>query len=359
MTMEHILIYGAYGYTGQLITELVSEQSLAIILGGRNQEKLKKMAGEFDLEFRVFNLDIHDEVVDQLKDIQIVVNCAGPFSWTAEKMVEACLESGTDYLDITGEVDVFESLQSYDQQAKAKGIMIMPGTGFDVVPTDCVANYLAEKLPDADRLELAFHGMGKTSRGTTKSQVERLKVGGAIREKGILKVVPILSKSKEMIFTTPDGKEITKKTYLIPWGDVSTAYFSTGIPNIEVYQPFPKSMARMAKFTHYIRWLLKLRFYEKFMTWMQLKMYPPLKTGEIYGEGMMVRGTVSNDRGETVSVRLNTEDGYLFTARSTVTILKKMLSGEKKPGYQTPSSCFGYNLILEIANTSEFIEFSE
>jgi short subunit dehydrogenase-like uncharacterized protein len=357
--MEHILIYGAYGYTGQLITEMALEQSLAIILGGRNQEKLKKMADKFDLEYRVFGLDNHDEVVDQLKNIQIVVNCAGPFSWTAEKMVKACLVSRTDYLDITGEIDVFESLQSYDQQAKTKDIMVMPGTGFDVVPTDCVANYLSKKLPDADRLELAFHGMGKTSRGTTKSQVERLKVGGAIREDGILKVVPMLSKSKEMVFTTSDGKEITKGTYLIPWGDVSTAYFSTGIPNIEVYQHFPKSFARMAKSTRYIRWLLKLRFYEKFMTWMQLKLYPPLKSGEIYGKGTMVRGTVSNDKGESVSVRLNTEDGYLFTARSTVTILKKMLSGEKKPGYQTPASCFGYDLILEIPNTSEFIEFSE
>lgn len=357
--MEHILIYGAYGYTGQLITEMASEQSLPIIIGGRNQEKLKKMAEKLDLEYQVFTLDNHDGVVDQLKDIQIVVNCAGPFSWTAEQMVQACLESGTDYLDITGEVDVFESLQYYDQQAKTKEIMIMPGTGFDVVPTDCIANYLSKKLPDAERLELGFHGMGKISKGTTKTQVERLKEGGAIREDGILKVVPMLSKSKEMIFTTPDGIEITKKTYLIPWGDLSTAYFSTGIPNIEVYQSFPKSVARMAKSTHYMRWLLKLRFYEKFMTWMQLKLYPPLKTGEIYGTGMMVRGTVSNDRGESVSVRLNTEDGYLFTARSTVTILKKILSGEKKPGYQTPSSCFGYNLILEIPNTGEFIEFSE
>ncbi|MCE7733446.1 MAG: saccharopine dehydrogenase [Candidatus Heimdallarchaeota archaeon] len=351
-----ILIYGVYGYTGSLIAELAISQSLQIIIAGRDMYKVKTMAERLEVEYRFF--DLHpDELLFQFKDVLIVINCAGPFSSTAKVVAEGCLATNTHYLDITGEIDVFESLQRLNQQAQEKDIMIMPGTGFDVVATDCLAKYLSMKMPDADRLELSFHGMKKISPGTTKSQVERLKVGGGVREDGVLKVVPMLSKSQELSFVKDDGTKITKQTYLIPWGDLSTAYWTTKIANIEVYQHFPKSMVRLAKGSRYIRWLLKLKWYENFVKWMQLKMNPPLKIGETSESRMLVRGTVWDTEGNSLSARSSTSEGYQFTAEATVTIAQKILSGDFKAGYQTPAGCYGEELFNEIPNTSEFIEF--
>ncbi len=353
---KKILIYGAYGYTGYRITELAISQSLPVIIAGRDMYKVQTMARELNVEYRFF--DVHpDEFIFQFKDIHTVINCAGPFSSTANAVVEGCLETSTHYLDITGEIDVFESLQKVNQQAQEKGIMIMPGVGFDVVATDCLAKYLSDKMPTAERLELAFHGFIKSSAGTTKSQVERLKVGGGIRENGVLKVVPILSKSKELTFVKDDGTTVNKQTYLIPWGDLSTAYWTTKIPNIEVYQHFPKSMVRLAKISRYIRWLLKLKWYENFVKWIQLKFNPPLKIGDVNKTRMLVLGTVWDKDGNSISARLSTSEGYQFTAEASVTILRKILQGEYEVGYQTPAGCYGAKLLQEIPNTSEFIEY--
>ena len=351
-----ILIYGAYGYTGHLITELAISHSLPIIIAGRDMHKVKTMGEKLEVEYRFF--DLHpDELLFQFKDVHTVINCAGPFSTTAKIVAEGCLETNTHYLDVTGEIDVFESLQQLNKQAQEKGIMIMPGTGFDVVATDCLAKYLSNKVPTADKLELSFHGMKKISPGTTKSQVERLKVGGGIRESGVLKTVPMLSKSKELRFVKDDGTTLTKQTYLIPWGDLSTAYWTTKIPNIEVYQHFPKSMVRLAKGSRYIRWLLKLKWYENFVKWMQLKMNPPLKVGETTDSRMLIRGTVWDKQGNSLSARSSTSDGYQFTAEATITILQKILAGDFKAGYQTPAGCYGHELFYEIPNTTEFVEF--
>jgi short subunit dehydrogenase-like uncharacterized protein len=354
-----LLIYGSYGYTGKLIASQLLKTSIDSVLAGRNENKLKTQSEQSNYNFRVFDLKYPSEIDKNLQDVDLLLNCAGPFSKTAKILVEACLRTKTHYLDITGEIDVFEKLQEYDQQARVNGVMIMPGVAFDVVPTDCLAKYLHEKLPDATSLELAFHGMDKTSPGTTKSQIERLKVGGALRENGEIKIVPIFSEEKELVFVDANGQQFSKKTYLIPWGDISTAFVTTGIPNIKIYQTFAKlSLVKMGKLSRYIRWLLKIPWYEKFVIWIQLKTNPPLKPGEPEVEGGIVRGTVTNGT-NTINARVTILPGYEFSSKSGVHILTKVVAGKFKPGFQTPAGCYGASLLQEIPGTSEFIDFVE
>ncbi|HSN59517.1 MAG TPA: saccharopine dehydrogenase NADP-binding domain-containing protein, partial [Ferruginibacter sp.] len=152
MKSNTFLLYGANGYTGRLIARLASAYNLEPILAGRSRDPLEEMAKELNLTYRVISLDNEKELIAVLKEVKLVLHAAGPFQYTAKQMADACLKSGTHYLDINGDIAVFEMLKKYNQAAVDAGIMIMPGVGFDVVPTDCIALLLKNKLPDAIKL---------------------------------------------------------------------------------------------------------------------------------------------------------------------------------------------------------------
>ncbi|MDH5433019.1 MAG: saccharopine dehydrogenase NADP-binding domain-containing protein, partial [Gammaproteobacteria bacterium] len=173
-TQPKIMIYGANGYTGNLIAHLAKEQKLNTVLAGRNANAVNQMGESLGFACQVFGLDNIDEVVNQLKDIALVIHCAGPFSATAKPMMQACLQSQTHYTDITGEISVFELAHSLSKQAKQANVILCPGVGFDVIPTDCLASQLKEKMPDATHLAMAFDSAGKMSPGTAKTSVEGL-----------------------------------------------------------------------------------------------------------------------------------------------------------------------------------------
>ena len=164
--MKNFLIYGANGYTGELIAREAVERGLKPILAGRSQKKVEPLAKELDLICRTFALEDKKSLEYTLKEVDFVIHCAGPFSLTSKQMVEACMRLGKHYLDITGEIAVFEAMAARDEEAKKAEIMIMPGVGFDVVPSDCLAIHLKNRLPGATDLELAFYGLGRISHGT-------------------------------------------------------------------------------------------------------------------------------------------------------------------------------------------------
>jgi len=116
------------------------------------------------------------------------LNCAGPFKYTAEPLVEGCLRSRAHYLDITGEIPVYEAIQARNVQAKARGVMLLPGVGFDVVPTDCLAQHLKQRLPSATRLRLAFQSVGPAGLppSTQRTAIELLNYGDRVRRNGKL-----------------------------------------------------------------------------------------------------------------------------------------------------------------------------
>ncbi|MDH4057482.1 MAG: saccharopine dehydrogenase NADP-binding domain-containing protein [Cyclobacteriaceae bacterium] len=342
--MEEIIVYGSYGYTGKLIVEECRKKNLSIVLAGRNAESLEKQSKESGYPFKVVDIDDHDNLVDLLKQATVVIHCGGPFRHTAKKMVDACMETNTHYTDITGEYEVFELLAGYTNKAKQAGLMIMPGTGFDVVPSDCLALHLKNRLPTATNLQLAFAmSKGGLSRGTKKSMTEGLGFGGKIRKDGKLTMIRLGDKTMNIdfgAFKTP--------TLCIPWGDISTAWRSTGIPNIEVYTGATEGMISNARRSKYMNWLLRMKWVKNIML-NKIDKQPggpsqeKLLTGKSY-----LWGKVWNDKGEQSEARLETLSGYLLTAKTSVLIAEKILSGNFKPGYQTPAMCYGEDLILEI-----------
>ncbi len=260
-------------------------------------------------------------------------------------MVEACLRNKKHYLDITGEIAVFEALASKDEAAKQAGIMIMPGVGFDVVPSDCLAKHLKNRLPSADTLTLAFYGLGKISHGTQYTMTMNIGNGGAIRRDGEIENVPAAWKTREI-----DFGEVSKKAVTIPWGDVSTAFYTTGIPNIEVYTVLPPTNLKMLKYSRYFGWLMSIGFLKDFA----LRQIPEGgASDEERAEGKTyLWGEASDKEGNKVVSRLNTPEGYTLTALTALNIAEKILDGNFCAGFQTPAKCYGADLILEIENVS-------
>src|SRR5678815_3268699 len=173
--MGNFLIYGSYGYTGQLIVDEALKNGLRPILAGRNEKLLRTQAQIYNLNCRTFALNETEKLDSALLEVDAVLHCAGPFVHTYRLMAEACLRTKRHYVDISGEIPGFEAIAAMDAQAKQAGIMMMPGGGFDVVPTDCLAAHLKQRLPDATHLRLFLRGVGAgVSRGTAKSAIENM-----------------------------------------------------------------------------------------------------------------------------------------------------------------------------------------
>jgi short subunit dehydrogenase-like uncharacterized protein len=235
------MIYGANGYTGHLVAAEARRRDLKPVLAGRRAGPIEKLAAELGLPMRIFGLDDAPAAASAIADMAVVANCAGPFAATSAPMIDACLTSRTHYLDITGEIDVFLAAQRRHADADAAGIVICPGVGFDVIPTDCMAAVLKEALPDASHLVLAFDARGPMSPGTARTMVRSLRLGqhgGRVRRNGVLEEVPLAQSWRRIDFAGGSARAIA-----VPWGDLATAWFSTGIPNIETYAAVPRAAA--------------------------------------------------------------------------------------------------------------------
>lgn len=338
----NFLLYGANGYTGELIARFALQEGLRPILAARNSQKVAPLAAELGLDYCAFALDDKQAMDSALANVAVVLHCAGPFSQTSAPMVAGCLRSGTHYLDITGEINVFEEVASQGELAKTAGVMLLPGVGFDVVPSDCLAARLKRRLPSATRLTLGLQALGRISRGTATTMVEAQHQGGAIRRDGVLTPVPAAFKTRSIDFGQGLVKAVT-----IPWGDVATAFYSTGIPNIEVYAAFPASMRILEFASRYLGWLLKLPAIQNFQKQLIQNQPPgPSQTERTEGKSYLW-GEVEDDAGKRLSSILQCPEGYALTILTAVKIVQKVLSGEYTCGFQTPSKVYGADFILE------------
>ncbi|RMD97383.1 MAG: hypothetical protein D6814_09595, partial [Calditrichaeota bacterium] len=341
------MIYGATGYTGELIARAAKARHLAPLLAGRNAETIATLANELNLPHRVFGLDSPESVARQLQDVALVLNCAGPFSATAAPMVSACLQAKTHYLDITGEIAVFEAIHRQDALAKDRGVLLMPGVGFDVVPTDCLALTLKKHLPDADHLILAFSSSGLPSRGTAKTMIEGLKIGGKIRRDGKIISVPLAYRVREIPFVTGPQLAMT-----IPWGDVSTAYYTTGIPNIEVYLGVREAQVKQMKVMRWLRPLLALNPVQNFMKARVDQRVKGPTEDQRQKAKTVLWGQVSNPEGQSIEMHMITPNGYELTVASALGIVENLLAGKITPGAHTPAGLFGENFAATLPGVS-------
>lgn len=341
---DPILIYGSYGYTGRLIARHAVESGLSPVLAGRDADAVRAQAAELGLEGRPVGLDDAAGLDRALGGMDVVVHCAGPFARTSEPMADACLRTGTHYLDITGELGVFEALAARDAQAKGMGVMLLPGVGFDVVPSDCLAAHLKRRLPTATRLALAFEGLGGgVSRGTATTAVENLGSGGAVRRGGRIVPVPAAWRTREVDFGN-GPKTVTT----IPWGDVSTAYHSTGIPDVEVYTRIPRNVRRLMRASNRLGWLLGSAPVQGVLKRMIAgRPAGPDEEARRRGESRLW-GEVEDGAGGRAVSRLRTPEGYTLTALTAVAAARRVLAGEVEPGFRTPSLAWGADFVLEI-----------
>lgn len=339
------LIYGANGYTGELITRLAAERSLSPVLAGRTAEPIRDLADKYGFEHRVFSLDDESLMDSALAEVEVVLHCAGPFSITSLPMVEACLRNRTHYADITGEISVFETCAAMDQRAAAAGVMIMPGVGFDVVPSDCLAAHLKKRLPSATHLSLAFYGVGRISHGTQATMTMNIGKGGAIRRDGKITGVPAAWKTREIDFGVMKRTAVT-----IPWGDVSTAFHSTGIPNIEVFTVVPPSALKLMKLSRYLGGLLATSTVQRFLQ-SRIPSGGPSDEERAKGRTLMW-GEARDEDGNRVESRQQGPEGYTLTAIGALNIIEKIMDGEVQPGFQTPAKAYGPDLVLEIPGVS-------
>jgi saccharopine dehydrogenase (NAD+, L-lysine-forming) len=339
------MIYGAYGYTGRLVAALATERGELPVLAGRDKRRLRDLGELFELEHRAFDLSDPAAVRRGLEGIDAVAHCAGPFSTTSAPMVDGCLATGTHYLDITGEIDVFEAVLARTGEARTAGVALLPGSGFDVVPSDCLAALLARALPEATRLELAIKMGGGVSPGTAKTAMESLGTPGRARIAGVIGPVPSDRRRRQVTFA--DG---SASVYAIAWGDVSTAYHSTGIGDIVVYAALPAAVGAITAVSQMAGPAARTKLVQGTLKRLVSRLPGPSAKARSEGHGQ-VWGQVSDRNGARLQGTISTLNGYDLTADAVVRIAQLASAGKVEPGAHTPSQAFGPDFVRELDGT--------
>ena len=342
--MADFLLYGSTGYVGRAAADLAVDRGMQPILSGRNPETLEKQASDLGLEFRVASVDDDSSLDAALADTRVVLNCAGPFIRTAAPILDACLRTNTHYLDITGEPPVYEMASIRDTAAKRAGVMLLPSAGFDVVPTDCLSAYLKQRLPTATTLTLAFRTKGPAGvpPGTLNTMIEMIPYGSN-KQHRVDGTVVAASTRKTRTIDFGEGEEAAT---MMTWGDVILAYKSTGIPNIEDYLVLPPETVKQMDLVDKIRPLFKVPFVRE----MAKKQLRGGATEEERDQTeTAVWGEVRDDAGGIAVTRLHgPEAGLVWTAAAAVGIVQRILDGDATPGFQTPSTAYGPDLIFDV-----------
>jgi short subunit dehydrogenase-like uncharacterized protein len=341
------LLYGATGYTGELIAREAVKRGMRPILAGRSRAKVERLAAELRCESAVFTVDDHTAMVSALNKARAVLNCAGPFSQTARHMMQGCLATHVHYFDITGEIDVFELAHSVHEKAQRARIVMCPGVGFDVVPTDCLALSLKQALPDATHLALGFDGGSGLSQGTAKTAIEGAGGGSRVRRDGRIVETPLAASTRRIDFGAGE-----KLAVGIPWGDVSTAFYSTGIPNIEVFTASSQQAVKRLTRANMMRPLLRRRLVVRLLqSVIERRVQPPTQTQRANNPAF-VWGEARNAAGQTKTARLRTANGYSLTVSSSLAFLESMPNESPYAGFATPGMLMGADFVTTLPGST-------
>ncbi len=342
MPMKDLLIYGATGYTGTLVAErAVATPRQPLKLAGRNEGKVRALATRLGTSWTAFDLEDSAAVRRAVEGVAVVLNLAGPFSGTADPLVAACLACGTNYVDITGEIAVFERIAARDAEARKAGIVLLPGAGFDVVPSDCLAAHLKRRQPGLHRLRLSIAGLTQASRGTARTAVEALGRGTMVRRGG-----RIVELEKAPLGRADFGAGPVQ-TVGVSWGDVATAWHSTGAQEIDVHFEASLPLRVMARMPPKLRPLFASPPAQAFLKRLVGRMTSGPSAERRGSARSIILGEAWDTEGARVASLMKTPDPYALTAQTALAIAQRVAAGEAAPGYHTPSSAFGPDLALE------------
>jgi short subunit dehydrogenase-like uncharacterized protein len=336
-----LLIYGATGYTGRLLAREAVRRGVRPILAGRDAAKLAATGTLLGCETRVVGLTDAAGLRDALVDVRVVLHAAGPFSRTAAPMAAACLAAGVHYLDLTGEVAVFDALSGLDRDARARGVMLMPGVGFDVVPSDCLAAHVARRLPNATHLALGLRGFGAATRGSTQTLIEHAGRDVGVRRDGTL--VGVSPGTMEHAFDYGSGP---RASINVGWGDVFSSWYTTGIPNVATYVEATPAFRLLLGANRLLAPVWRSPSWQVMaQSWASLLPDGPVPAAGA-GAGMTIVAEASDDDGRRVRARLHTPEAYAFSGVTGVAIAERVLAGDVEPGYQTPGRVYGPDFVL-------------
>ena len=333
---DRVLIYGANGFTGQLVAREVAERGLKAVLAGRNAERLAAVARAVKLPWRVVGLTDRGPLDEALADVAVVLNLAGPFRSTAAPMVNACLRTRTHYLDIGGDIDTFRQLDNRASAAIKQGVMLMPGVGFTILASDFLAGYVKDKLmPDAHQLRIAFSRVDFLSRGSIRTMVDSVREGVLIRRNGHLESVPV--GQLERTFDFGEGERICTATRL---ADPLTGFMTTHVPNIEAYVEVGALDRILYQAGSTFALPLQLSPWRQLLA-MQVSAWPEGPSPE---DRQKMKQTIVIEAEDAyrnqVSVRFKASDCYEFSAASAVTVAALVQEGQILSGFQTPANVY-------------------
>ncbi len=337
------LLYGANGYTGELIAREAANRGLQPILAGRSAHRIEPLARELGLRHRVFAVVDAAEIAPHLSDVDVVLHCAGPFSATSAPMIEACLRTNTQYLDISGEIDVFEQAQGFHVRAQRAGIVLCPGVGFDVIPTDCLAARLHKELPDATRLSLGFDVPFRLSPGTFKTIVEGLSSGGRARVDGRIIAVPQAWRTRRIDFGAGQKLAMT-----FPAADVSSAFHTTAIPDIEVYVRIRPTQLWAVRLGNLMRPVLARPTAQRILKWLVTRTVRGPATAARDARPVRVWGEVTNAAGERRTARVTTANLYSITVDGALAAVEALRGDLPAGGYYTPTQLLGADIVTRL-----------
>jgi len=340
------MLYGCTGYSGKLIAKECKRQGLNPILAGRDPIKVKQIADDLGFTYRVFDLSEAGQIERNISDCFMLFNAAGPFTQTCEPLLKACLNQKVHNLSLVGEVPLLETLQQYDQSAKDAEVLLAVGLGYDVIPTDCLANTLKAELPDATHLTIGMQGASHMSPGSTKEMIEQLgEQPFWLRRNGKL----VEGKASTKHINVGQG-EIFAMT--IAWGDLSSAYFSTGIPNITVYASLNRIEAWLMQGISHLKPLIRIKSVQNTINRLIDRFVAGPNEYVLEETPVYFLAEAMNLQGKTVRAKLKTASGYKLTYLGAVYSIKHVLEKSFTHGYQTPAQLLGSNAIEAIEGSS-------
>ena len=351
--MPNLLIYGATGYSGRLIVQRALARGLKPVIAGRDRHAIESMASAYGLEWTTVSVDQPAGLRSMTASAAVLLNAAGPFTATSAPLIDACLATGTHYLDISGEADTVEETVKWHDAAIRRGVMLMPAVGFEVVASDCLAAHVARRLPGATSLKLGFDKSQATSRGSLMTSIEMSGQGVLVRHDG--KLVSVAPGSLTCNFDYGSGPA---PSLAVSFSDVSSAFFSTGIPNIETYLRATLPVWGAVTANQYWGWLLSTPPWQSVLKG-QLEWLAPESSHQERKAGWAVLVAEAKDAsGRCARSRMHTGDVYWYTALSAVGVAEKCLAGEWKSGFQTPSRVYGpeFALSFEGASREDIVE---
>jgi short subunit dehydrogenase-like uncharacterized protein len=316
------MLYGAAGYTGTLVAQHAYDRGHRPLLAGRSAPALATLADSLQLPYRVFGLDDPSAVIAGLADVDLVLNVAGPFLHTAAALAHACLIAGVHYIDISNELQVFRTLYDLHHRAEHADVTVVPGVGFGVVATNCLARHVSDAVGGAQHLAVATRAATlEAGPGVAATRLENLPFGGWDRQDGQLRPLPLGTGTITIEF--PDGPG---RIMPLPTGDLEAAFRATGAPDIIAYSAIPD---------------------------------PAVTQGGGPGAGRAGPkayrsfgwARASSAAGVVAEAWLETGESYAFTAASSIRAVEETLARAGR-GALSPAQAFGADFVLTIQDTA-------